>query len=282
MASSIEAFLIVFKRFLFVSAITLVPTVLYANCFELVDRNGAVIYRATTPPWSLSWPADDSSIRDASLARGEKLIMYHNPQCPRENVIIVREPQRAVHDNKESITVPGMRSESGKPMAGEKREIVVKTQGAVPKASEELLEGNAGSKKEDLSKKRLEQWLATKDETYKKYAEEREALMSKPPSLPETSRQREEVRGTSQGPFSYLPSQRAASQSPLHGSVSCRIERVGGLEVKIITYNEGGTTYAINGGALSRAGAMGWVDGTSRFSSGQMRSMINRGLARCR
>lgn len=69
------------KRTLLLLVLIAVPLSATGNCYQIIDRGGETIYLESTPPWSLEWPPNDTSARDASRARGEQFIIHHGRRC---------------------------------------------------------------------------------------------------------------------------------------------------------------------------------------------------------
>lgn len=69
------------KRALLLLVLIAVPLSASGNCYQLLNSDGETIYLDGSPPWSLEWPPTDTSVRDASRARGEHLIVHRSGDC---------------------------------------------------------------------------------------------------------------------------------------------------------------------------------------------------------
>jgi hypothetical protein len=168
------------KRLMFAVSLSLIPFSGNATCFQLLDRHGSEIYRAKTPPWSIAFPSEDTTQRDESRARGEHLIQYEDPDCPRENVIAnqKRPGSKGQHRWTDAVATPhlGKRPSDSVIVPGDALET--------PPPKSKIPSTSATQDPLDLRKqaaeKALQRWRSQKDERSKQWEEERQLLLSQP------------------------------------------------------------------------------------------------------
>ena len=69
------------KQTLLLLVLIAVPLSAAGSCYQIIDSSGKTIYLENTPPWSLEWPPTDTSVRDASRARGEQFLIHRGLPC---------------------------------------------------------------------------------------------------------------------------------------------------------------------------------------------------------